>query len=307
MELNNRSAGERLMSKSVSSLGQQNKGGLTEGVKAALEDWLPEQLGKFEIPGAAVAVVDKRGVIWGRSFGHLDHPDSPRVESDTLFGVRSLAKGVTAIAVLVAVQDGLVGLDTPIKEYLPAFTVHSRFEPHPEEIITLRHLLAHWAGFTHDAPLGNNLDDPDYDLDAPDYFEKHIESISDTWMRFPVGYRYAYTNLGYDLAGYILQVCSGMPFPQYVKEKVLDRIGMKRSSYDMDLIERSGNRAIGHASNGKIKPLRCPEMPAAGLYANVPDMAKYIQFHLGNGTIGGVQVLSQDLMRQYHTGASPKL
>jgi CubicO group peptidase (beta-lactamase class C family) len=205
------------------------------------------------------------------------------------------------MAVLVAVQEGLVALDTPIKEYLPEFTIHSRFDPHPEQVITLRHLLAHRAGFTHEAPLGNNLDDPDYDLDASDYFEKHIETISATWLRFPVGYQYAYTNLDFDLAGYILQVCSGIPFARYVKERVLDRIGMTSSSYDMELIERSVNRAIGHAPNGKIEPLRCPEMPAAGLYSNVPDMAKYIQFHLGSGAVGDVQILCQDLMRQFRT------
>ena len=80
---------------------------------------------------------------------------------------------MTALAVLVAVQDGLVDLDTPIAKYLPEFTINSRFDPHPESRITLRHMLSHWAGFTHDPPLG-------IDLDQPGYFERYIGRISDS-------------------------------------------------------------------------------------------------------------------------------
>ena len=71
----------------------------------------------------------------------------------------------------MAVQEGLVDLDTPVSEYLPDFRVHSRYDEHPEDVMTLRHMLSHWAGFTHDPPAGLNLD-------QPDYFERYIETIS---------------------------------------------------------------------------------------------------------------------------------
>ena len=95
----------------------------------------------------------------------------------------------------------------PITTYLPGFTVHSAFEAHPERRITLRMLLSHTAGFTHEAPLGNNYEPEPGDFDA------HVRSISDTWLRFPVGTGYAYSNLGIDLAGYILEQVSNKPFP----------------------------------------------------------------------------------------------
>ncbi|MGD8814665.1 MAG: serine hydrolase domain-containing protein, partial [Anaerolineales bacterium] len=270
---------------------QSENEALAEAVAAALDAWLPEPLIEAGVPGAAVSVVGDGGVVWQETYGRLDHPGSPQINSETLFCVRSLAKGVTAIAVLTAVQDGLLDLDVPIKEYLPDFTVHSRFDSKPEERITLRHLLAHWAGFTHDEPPGN---DPNH----PDLFEKHIQSISDTWLRFPVGHRYAYTNLDYDLAGHILQIRSGMPFAQYVKERVFIPVGMTSSSFDPEEIERCVNRAIGHKSSGRIEPLRFPEIPAAGLYANLLDMAKYVRFHLGGGD---ATLLRRDLMEHLHT------
>jgi hypothetical protein len=84
----------------------------------------------------------------------------------------------------------------PITTYLPDFTVHSAFEAHPERHITLRMLLGCTAGFTHEAPLGNN-----YEPEVGD-FEAHVRSISDTWLRFPVGTGEAYSNLGFDPAAF---------------------------------------------------------------------------------------------------------
>ena len=101
--------------------------------------------------------------------------------ADTIFSVQSMSKMFTATAVMQAVAAGRLDLDEPITTYLPGFTVHSAFEEHPERKITLRMLLSHTAGFTHEAPVGNNNELEPGDFDA------HVRSISDTWLRFPVG------------------------------------------------------------------------------------------------------------------------
>src|SRR5512147_1443849 len=216
-------------------------------------------------------------------FGYTAGDHKLAVTPDTLFSIQSASKNFTAAAVLVAVQDGLLDLDTPITKYLPAFTVNSRFEAHPERKITLRMLLSHRAGFTHEAPVGNNSDGDSTS------FEQHVGSISQTWLRFPVGQRYSYSNLGVDLAGYILQVKSGMPFHRYAQRKVLDPIGMTASSFDMDRIRRSAQRAVGH---GSIEPpVEVPMIPAGGLYTNAREWARYVQFHLRGGKINGTPLI----------------
>jgi CubicO group peptidase (beta-lactamase class C family) len=265
---------------------------LPEVVAATLDEWLPEQLRESGVPGAAVAVVGSDRTVWEAAYGNVEGPQSRLVDTETLFAVRSVSKSVTALAVLIAVQEGLVDLDVPISDYLPDFTVHTRFESDPERRMTLRHLLSHHASFTHETQLTDSVDDD---------FGRYIESISDTWLRFPVGYRLAYANLGTDLAAHILQVRSGVPFPRYVKEKVLDPIGMTHSSFDFEVVERQGNRAIGHAPDGDVVPLRFPELAAAGLYSSVRDMARYVQFHLNGGMVGGERILREDLMEQYHS------
>jgi len=152
------------------------------------------------------------------------------VSTKTIFGVESMSKVFTATAVMIAVQEGLVDLDEPIVTYLPDFTLHSAFEEYPERKITLRMLLSHTAGFTQEAPVGNN-----FELD-PGTFDSHVQSISETWLRFPVGTGYAYSNLGIDLAGHILEQVYHGPFPEVMKEKVLDPIGMVHSTFDRQVI-----------------------------------------------------------------------
>jgi CubicO group peptidase (beta-lactamase class C family) len=71
-------------------------------------------------------------------------------------------------------QPGRLDLDVPITTYLPGFVVHSAFGLHPERWVTLRMLLSPTAGFTHEAPLGNNYEP------GPTDFDGHVLSISDT-------------------------------------------------------------------------------------------------------------------------------
>ena len=134
-----------------------------------------------DVPGLAVALVDKDRTLWLEGFGRLDGRGSAPVNADTIFSVQSMSKLFTATAVMQAVAAGRLDLDEPITTYLPGFTVHSAFEEHPERKITLRMLLSHTAGFTHEAPVGNNNE-----LDPGD-FDAHVRSISETWLRFPVG------------------------------------------------------------------------------------------------------------------------
>jgi CubicO group peptidase (beta-lactamase class C family) len=148
-------------------------------VIARYRERIPQLMAEQGIPGLAVALVDKDKVLWTEGFGHLDGDASPSVTADTMFAVQSMSKNFTATAVMQAVGAGRLDLDEPITTYLPDITVHSAFEEHPERRITLRMLLSHTAGFTMEAPLGNNYER------EPGEFDEHVRTISDTWLRFP--------------------------------------------------------------------------------------------------------------------------
>ena len=248
-------------------------------------DLISETMTKEKIPGLAIAVIDENSVVWTEGFGYTDLDQKLPITPETMFGIQSMSKTITATAAMMAVQDGMIDLDKPISTYVPNFTVHSRFDDKPQDRITIRHLLSHTAGFTMEAPVGNNC------YPESPSFEKHAQSISETWLRYPVGQRYSYSNLGVDLAGYILQIRSGKTFADYVKEKLLGPIGMKNSSFDMDVITQNQNRAIGHSMYCKNVPLEIPMIPSGGFYTSASDLAKFVQFHLNGGMVDGKSLL----------------
>jgi CubicO group peptidase (beta-lactamase class C family) len=202
-----------------------------------------------------------------------DQPITPR----TMFSVQSCSKMYTATAAMLAVQEGLVELDRPITSYLPDFTVNSCFEAKPEQKITLRNLLSHTAGFTHEAPLGSNF------RVGRLSFAAHCCSINDTWLRFPVGHHYEYSNLGIDLAAYVLQYVSRLPFHEFVRRRLFAPLGLERTSFDQRAIAAAPDRAVGHWRRAKRLPVKVPMIGAGGLYTSVEDACRFVRFFLDDG------------------------
>jgi len=262
-------------------------------VTEALAEWLPERLEALGVPGASVGVTTRNGLLWAKAYGRRERGNEGEVSPETLFCIRSLTKSITALGVLVAVQEGLLDLDTPVVRYAPDCLPQTRYGEQPEHHVTLRHLLANRAGFTHDEPPGNA------DAEAPGHFERRIAAISRSWFRFPVGLRYAYSNLHFDLAGYIVQVAAGMPFAKYMMEAVLKPLGMHDTTYDWRQVANSANLARGHAPDGTLQRVGIPEGPSAGVYSNVPDMSRFFRFHLDGGRPAATPLLNEDLMAEY--------
>jgi CubicO group peptidase (beta-lactamase class C family) len=253
-----------------------------------------EIMNRDSVEGIAVCLVHEGEPVWVQGLGVADHAGGRAVDTDTIFSIQSTSKNITAAAIMIAVQRGLLDLDAPVTTYLPDFTVHSRFEERPQERMTLRLLLSHRAGFTHEAPIGNN-----YDASFPS-FEAHIQSISDTWLRFPVGQRYRYSNLGFDLAGYILQQRTGRPFAEWVGKELFEPLGMSNSTVSSEVYAGRENRAVGHDKGHSSVPLITPLIPSGGVYTSARDMAAYAIFHLGKGTVHGRKVLDESLWTEMH-------
>ncbi len=255
---------------------------------------ITEAMAREDIPGVAVCLIHDGELAWTEGFGVTDRGSGRSIASDTIFSIQSTSKNFTAAAIMLAVQRGILDLDEPITRYLPHFTVHSRFEARPQEKMTLRLLLANRAGFTHEAPIGNNFDP------AFDSFEAHVHSISQTWLRFPVGERYRYSNLGFDLAGYILQVRMGQPFAECVRELIFEPLGMKHSTVATDVYAGRANRALGHQQGYATVPLKTPLIPSGGVYTSARDIAAYCMFHLDRGRVNGTTLLQESLWNEMH-------
>ncbi|SEE72437.1 serine hydrolase domain-containing protein [Jiangella alba] len=264
---------------------------------AHLTDVVPREAAARKIPGVAIGLCDADGVLWSAGFGSTRAGTAPpparAVGVHTMFSVQSTSKLYTATGVLLAVQEGLVDLDEPILRHLPEFTVRSDHEDHPERRITLRHLLTHTAGFTHEASVGSNYEVGDAT------FEEHLSTIPQTYLRFPVGHHHEYSNLGIDLAGHIAAKAGGETFPDFMRRRLFDPLGLTRSTFDFDVFDADADRAFGHsrtfARAGRELPRRVPMVPSGGLYTSVDDVLRYLRFQLRDGE----DVLRPELIRQH--------
>jgi CubicO group peptidase (beta-lactamase class C family) len=247
-----------------------------------------------DVPGAAVCLLYQGKAAWVEGFGVTDPKSRRRIGAGTVFSIQSTSKNLTATAIMLAVQRGILDLDKPISAYLPEFRVHSRFEAAPQEKMTLRLLLSHRAGFTHEAPVGNNYDPVFAD------FEAHVRSISETWLRYPVGERYRYSNLGFDVAGYILQRVSARSFADNLKALIFEPLGMGDSTVDAGSYMRRADRALGHEQGYAAVPLKTPLIPSGGVYTSARDMSAYLAFHLGRGALAGRTLLQTSVWDVMH-------
>jgi len=257
-------------------------------------EYLKQLLKENHIDGIAAAFFTKDEVIWKECHGKSTY--KKQISDSTLFGICSMSKNITALAVMVAVQDGLLDLDTPIKKYLPNFTVNSCYEESPEDKITLRMMLSNTAGFTHEAPIGNNVD---YSCKSK---QEHWNSIRETWLKFPVNTGYSYSALGFDIAAEVIEKVSGQSFETYVKEKIFIPLGMKDSTFSDSVVLSNKNRTEGVLNpfvNEKHKKI--PMIAAGAAYSNIDDMIRYVQFHMNQGKLNNKQLIEKKHLFEMYT------
>ena len=251
---------------------------------------VPKLMKQGKIPGCSMALVDKQGIIWSEGFGTTDNKRKIPVTSDTLFHLGSIGKTYTATVILLAVQDGLLDLDEPIATYVPEFKVYSRYEANPEQKITLRHLLSHCAGFPHESP-GCNM------LEVTDSFEDRVTSLYGTWLKCPVGAGYSYSGAGYDLAAYVLQRASGIPFEQHVTERIFQPVGLHHSIVGNNPTTANGDRAIGQTIGITEQPSAHGLIGAGGVCAGAEDLSRFMRLLMNQGALYETRLLNESLIQ----------
>lgn len=257
-------------------------------------EYLMQLLKEKSIDGIAVALFTNDKIIWKECIGKSTY--NRPINDSTLFGICSMSKNITALAVMIAVQDGLLDLDTPIKKYLPDFKINSCYEESPAEKITLRMMLSHTAGFSHEAPIGNNID---YKCKSK---QEHWNSINDTWLKFPVNTKWAYSGNGFDLASKIIEKVSGISFETYVKEKIFSPLNMKYSTFSDNEVLNNDNRTEGVVNPFvKINHKKIPVIGAGAAYSNIDEMVKYVQFQMNLGKHKEKQLIEKKYLFEMYT------
>ena len=229
---------------------------------------------KHHFPAYAFAVVLDGTVLYQKAAGWANIEDKIAANEATMFRIASMSKSFTTMAILQLRDAGKLKLDDPIDQYIPA--MKGQVLTKDGAAITIRHLMAHQAGFPEDNPWGDRqLSDSEADLIA--LISKKL-SFSNT-----SGNYYEYSNLGFAMLGYIIHQVSGLTYDAYIKQSILDPLGMQHTTYEYTTIPKA-NLAKGYRT---IKgewvnvPLLKDGIYGAmgGMITSISDFAKYVALH----------------------------
>lgn len=260
----------------------------TGSVAAAVDQYAQQVMAAFpDQPGLGVAVVENGQITLAKGYGVRRLGSSARCDENTVFGIASNTKAMTAAALAMLVEDGKVEWDAPVTRYLPDFAMS---DPVVTKLMTVRDLLVHRSGLTLGA--GDLMIWP-----APTHTRAEIVA---GLKYLPIGSQfrggYAYDNVLYVAAGEVVAAVTGKPWEDFIKTRILDPLGMTDTVTTPAQVDKS-RRAEPHCRLGPpvrgMGPQTVPPFDdsfasaaaAGGVNTTPADIGKWMRVQLALGAL----------------------
>ena len=237
----------------------------------------------FTVPGLSVAIVKDGKVVLAKGYGVRRIGDPAPVDERTRFGIASNTKLFTATALALLVEEGKLEWDAPVIRYLPWFAM---YDPYVTRELSIRDLLVHRSGLGLGA--GDLLWWPPSTYDRKE-IARRLRFIPPV-MSFRSAY--AYDNVLYTVAGEVIEAVSGQVWEDFVRTRILARVGMTDSDVLHSGAGGGGNTAGTHAEvEGAVRAI-APFLsdntnPAGGIMSGAADLAKWMMVQLDSGKVAG--------------------
>ena len=242
--------------------------GFSAELDKKVEDIVHKVLAETGTPSVSISIVQDGRIVLSHAFGNARVNPSIPAAATMRYKIGSISKQFAAAAILLLAEDGKLSLNDPVGKYIPDLTRAND--------ITIRHLLSHTSGYRDYWPQ-------DY---VPPFMKKDVtpDEILNRWARVPLdfdpGSQYQYSNTGYVLSGVIVQKVSGMPFFDFLKQRVFTPLEMN-SVMNIDQESLEASDPLGYTRYG-LGPLRvAPKegkgwlFAAGGLAMTAEDLSKW--------------------------------
>ena len=241
---------------------------------------IKQTMSTFQVPGVAVAIVKGDKVVMSEGYGVIEHGKSAKVTADTVFGIASNTKAMTAALLAGLVDEGKLSWTTKVIDIIPEFQMPSAYVTREFTIIDL---LAHNSGLGLGA--GDLMIWPHTTLTTQDIIKgiKYLPEVSSFRSEF------AYDNLMYIIAGEVIARVTGQSWQDVIQAKIFTPLGMKNTSATYSLIAKDNkNVARAHVPlDGKLNVVGgnfLEKFAAAGSVASsVNDMSLWLKAQLKHG------------------------
>jgi len=256
------------------------------------EEYTRALMEETHIPGAAVAVSHEGEPIYAKGFGVSDLATKKPVDPNTIFGIASVSKSFTALAIMGLQDKGLLSLDDPVIKYIPEWTISGVSDM---SAIKIKHLLSHTTGVP---PLRRRED--------LFRFDEHLEFFANEPI-VPLGKPgeyLSYCNDTFLLLGAIIQRLTRKLFTRHMTVEILDKLDMNRSTYGLDDLRKFDNVTVPYVyseKEGRLESVPWPQLGnyevGGGVRSSVLDLMKYSQVYLNSGVYEGKTIVSAEAIQ----------
>ena len=268
-----------------------------DALRARASAWVEQGLTR-----SLVYLVARDGVVAAHEcFGHLGYePDAPRLTPDAVFSIASVTKPITALAVMILVEEGLLSLNRPLTELLPEISGRGT------RGILVHQLLTHTSGYSAAAARDRLRAafaepwEPQPDASAPhEGISRLLQACYPLEPSGPPGELSRYAGVNYLFLGEIVRRVSGRRLEDFARERIFEPLGMHDTSFGLppSLASRRVRpdpdiyRGFPDYDPNDPRRLSLPH-PAGGVFSTARDMAVLCQMFLDGGRFGGVEILS---------------
>jgi CubicO group peptidase (beta-lactamase class C family) len=286
---------------------------------------LQQYVDEKRIAGAVALVLRDGKPVYERAVGWSDKEAGRLMAANTIFRIASQTKAITSAAILILVEEGKVGLNQPVGQFIPSFTKTTvamkddsgiKIVP-ARRAITIKDLLTHTAGISYgtdshvsalyaEKGLGPAAGNGWYTADKEEPICETMQHLGTLPFVAQPGEAFVY---GYntDVLGCVVEKASGMPLDRFVRERITEPLGMKDTRFFIPSAERERLAAV-YASGPDGLIVRAPEgskgqgsyvdgprksfAGGAGLTSTARDYARFLEMIRNGGELGGVRILA---------------
>ncbi|WP_299122490.1 serine hydrolase [uncultured Winogradskyella sp.] len=236
-----------------------------------LDQKIPKLLEEFMVPGTAIAIIENGELVLQKAYGYANLSKGEKVTTQTGFNIGSISKTVAAWGIMKLVEEGKIDLDAPAENYLTRWKLpESDFD---SKKVTVRRLLSHTAGLSLHGYPGwtpkDRLSTIEESLNGRNNGPGRVEMI------MVPGTKWKYSGGGYTILQLIIEEVTGQKFEDYIQTEVLNPLGMKSSSYDIDETILK-NSSLEHDNFGEQIDFELfTAQAAAGLHTTIEDFTQF--------------------------------
>ncbi len=244
------------------------------------DEWVESVMKEWKVPGLGVAIIHDNQLLMARGYGYRDLEGKLKADGDTLFAIGSNSKSFTATVLAMLEDEGKLDWEQPVREVLRDFELH---DPVATAQMTAVDLLSHRSGLPRHDLLwyGSPLDRRELLARL-----RYLEPTE------PFRAKFQYQNLMFMTAGILAEEITNKTWEQLVKERVFEPLGMERSNFSVDEMQRDPNFSYPHFHADESEIARIPFRnidavgPAGSINSTPREMARYVLFHLNRGAAG---------------------